>query len=351
MSAIENGRRTVRVSGMRSGTQSTRRSMMSRVEPLGTMGGSGIGVVPLERREAFVGGRNGDVSDGGQAQIALGSAHEATTVADGVAALRAERDALQQRIDDCSQCLENLTQTRDEYIASVSHELKSPLTSILGGAQYIERLLRAPAPDVGKAVAWARVIQDHVRVMMLVIDDLLDASRIQSGAFDLRVAPRDINECVAVAVERLGPDATARVTVIPSSIPATGCWDRQRLLQVLANLLDNALKYSPGGEPVSVVVEAGADEVVVSVRDRGVGVPPAELPRLFERFYRTASASVTGILGTGLGLFICDRIIRAHGGRLWAESAGVGMGSVFRFTLPLSPPRSIGTMHSEDQTK
>lgn len=187
--------------------------------------------------------------------------------------------------------------------------------------------------------------------MTLLIDDLLDASRIQTGAFDLRLAPCDMNECVAAAVQRLGPEATARVTVVPSSIPAKGYWDRQRLEQVLTNLLDNALKYSPGGEPVSLVVETGVEEVVVSVRDRGVGVPLDELPRLFERFYRTEPASETGIPGTGLGLFICERIISAHGGHLWVESPGVGLGSTFQFTAPLSPPTSVGRAQAQDHTR
>lgn len=298
-----------------------------------------------------MGRRDGDVRDRRQAQVALGATPGRTSLADEVAVLRVERDALQQRIDDYSQRLEHLTQTRDEYIAAASHELKSPLTSILGGAQYIERILRLPAPDIGKAVAWTRVIQDQVRMMMLLIDDLLDASRIQTGAFDLRLAPCDMNECIAAAMQRMGPDAEPRVKVIPSSTPAKGYWDRQRLEQVLANLLDNALKYSPGGEPVSLAVQTGADEVVVSVSDCGLGIPPAEIPRLFERFYRTASASTTGIPGTGLGLFICDRIISAHGGRLWAESAGVGKGSTFAFTLPLSPPARVAIAHPEDQRR
>lgn len=298
-----------------------------------------------------MGGGDGNVTDRGQAQVARDAVDGATPLAEEVAALRAERDALQQRIDDYSHRLETLTQTRDEFIAAASHELKSPLTSILGGAQYIERLLRAPGPDLDKAVVWARGIQDKARIMTLLINDLLDASRIQTGAFDLRLAPCDMNECIAAAIQRLAPDWRARITIVPSSTSANGYWDRQRLEQVLANLLDNALKYSPGGEPVSLVVETGADEVVVSVRDRGIGVPSAELPRLFERFYRTESASVTGIPGTGLGLFICEQIISAHGGRLWAESDGVRMGSTFHVTLPLSPPDSIGARQSQDQTR
>jgi two-component system, OmpR family, sensor histidine kinase VicK len=316
-----------------------------------TMRSSVTCAAPFERTVTFVGGRDGRPTDGELGTVSLGSAGEAITLADEVEALRAERDALQRRIDDYSHRFENLTQARDDFIAAASHELKSPLTSIHGGAQYIERLLRTPAPDVDTVVGWARVIQDQARVMRLLIDDLLDASRIRTGAFDLRLAPCEMNACVAAAVGRLGPDLRARVNVVPSSTPANGYWDRQRLEQVLANLLDNALKYSPGGEPVSVQVEAGAEAVEVSVADHGVGVPPAELPRVFERFYRTPDARAGGFVGTGLGLFICERIIGAHGGCIWAESDGAGMGSTFHFALPLQPATRATPGSSEGRAR
>jgi two-component system, OmpR family, sensor histidine kinase VicK len=298
-----------------------------------------------------VGGREGRATDRELATVSNSSAGGAIPHADEVAALRAERDALQQRIDDYAHRFEDLTQIRDDVIAAASHELRSPLTSIHGGAQYIERLLRTPAPDLHTVVAWARVIQDQARVMTLLIDDLLDASRIRTGAFDLRLAPCEMNACVAAAVGRLGPDSRARIRVLPSSTPANGYWDRQRLEQVLANFLDNALKYSPGEEPVSVEVGAGAETVEVSVLDHGMGISPADLPRVFERFYRTSDARADGFAGTGLGLFICERIISAHGGRIWAESDGVGTGSTFRFSLPLQPAPLATAGSSEGRTR
>jgi len=121
---------------------------------------------------------------------------------------------------------------------------------------------------------------------------------------------------------------------------------------VLSNLLDNALKYSPNGESISLVVEEHAEDVEVRVSDRGRGIPPAALPRLFERFYRTADATAGVVPGTGLGLYICERIITAHGGRLWAESSGVGEGSSFRFVVPTQASIAVATVtHPEGQVR
>lgn len=254
-----------------------------------------------------------------------------------VDALRAEPDAFDHRVASSSADLDALARIRDDLIATASHELKSPLTSILGGAQYVERLLARPLPEVEQAIAWTRVIQNQVRTMTLLIDSLLDASRVQTGAFDLRRAPCDLAECVATALGRLDPDLQARVTVTGPRHSVRGRWDRHRIEQVLANLLDNALKYSPEGAPVSVGVESRAEEVEVAVTDHGAGIPRDELPRLVERFYRAANARAGTAPGTGLGLYICNQIIAAHGGRLWAESAGPDQGSTFRFTLPRVP--------------
>lgn len=264
---------------------------------------------------------------------------------------RAEGDAVQHPVTSSSPHLDELARTLDELIATASHDLKSPLASILGGAQYVERLLARPLPEIEQAIAWARVIQNQVRTMTLLIDALLDASRMQTGAFDLRLAPCDMSECVATAVRRLDPDLQARVTVTGPTSPARGRWDRQRIEQVLANLLDNALKYSPEEAPVVLGLVTRAEEVEVSVSDRGSGIPRDELPRLVERFYRTAHARASSVSGTGLGLYICDRIVTAHDGRLWAESAGPGEGSTFRFTLPIPPTGAASALHPEGRDR
>lgn len=159
-----------------------------------------------------------------------------------------------------------------------------------------------------------------------------------------------MNMCIATATALVAPNSATRVTVVPSSTPANGELDPPRLQQVPANLLDNALMHSPGGESITLVVEASADEVVVSVRDGGAGVPSTELPGPFERSHRATSASATGVPATGRGPFIGERITSAHGGRLWAESARLGIGSAFRLTLPLHHPSRIGMVQSTSHT-
>jgi signal transduction histidine kinase len=265
--------------------------------------------------------------------------------------LRAERDALQERVASYEADRDALVRIRDEFIATASHDLKSPLTTILSGAQLVQRLLEASVPDIGKAVKWTRTIQDQVRVMTLLINDLLDASRIHSGVFDLRLTTCEMNACVTTATKRLGPNLQARVTVSLAPNATQGQWDRQRIEQVLSNLLDNALKYSPNGERVAIVVETRAEEVEVSVIDRGMGMLPADLPRVFERFYRTGDATAGVVPGTGLGLYICEQIIAAHGGHLWVESAGPGEGARFRFTLPMSRPAVTPVPPAEEQAR
>lgn len=265
--------------------------------------------------------------------------------------LRTERDALQQRAASLAADLDSLAQGRDEFLATASHDLKSPLTSILGGTQYIERLLVALSPDGSNATSWARIIQDQARTMTLLINDLLETSRLQTGAFDLRLAPCDMVACVNTVTRHLVPDLQARVQLTGAPPTARGSWDRQRIEQVLSNLLDNALKYSPNGENISVGVESRAGEVEVTVIDCGVGISAAELQRIFERFYRSAHASNGDALGTGLGLYICERIISAHGGELWAESAGLGRGSTFRFTLPMRSPTATSSGRPKGQTR
>jgi signal transduction histidine kinase len=112
-------------------------------------------------------------------------------------------------------------------------------------------------------------------------------------------------------------------------------WDAGRLEQVLQNLVTNAIKYAPGGGPIEISVEADAQQVTVSVRDQGLGIAAEELPQVFERFYRVAGTR--GLEGSGLGLYICQGIVSAHGGRIWANSDGPGRGSTFGFSLPRAP--------------
>jgi PAS domain S-box-containing protein len=229
-------------------------------------------------------------------------------------------------------------QLKEELIATASHDLKSPLTSIRGFAQLLGRHIESAAPDYREIAKGLAVIDRQAAAMTQLIDDMLDASRIQAGALSLRAAPSDIRGCLATVLARLGPLERGRINVSLKDGRLIGLWDKRRIDQVLANMLGNALKYSAESERVDIVAERRDGEIEVAVCDRGMGIPPEEVPRLFERFYRTPQAHASGLPGTGLGLYICRGIIASHGGRIWVESAGPGQGTTFRFTLPSQLP-------------
>ena len=259
----------------------------------------------------------------------------ATTLVSAIrSALRARRrqyevrDHLEARART-EEALRQAQRLEREFIAVVSHELKNPLTSIRAYAQLMARR----AAYHPRAV---ETIVDQSGVLQRLIDDLLDVSRVEAGRLDLRLAESDLAAEVGAAVEQAQARSerhTIRIEV--PTHPLTVWADRTRLAQILANLIGNAIKYSPeGGEIVVRVVDRGA-EALVSVADRGIGIPAEELPRLFDRFYRAAGANRAE--GLGLGLYITRGLVEAHGGRIDVESEP-GRGSTFSFTLPRPGP-------------
>jgi len=235
------------------------------------------------------------------------------------------------------QRMEELDRLKEEFIATASHDLKSPLTSIRGYAQLLLRRVSAPQLDLSQMAHALVVIDEQTVAMARLLDDLLDASRVQGRSLEPRTAPCDLGECLETILARLNPEERARVDVALPDAPLAGEWEQKRIEQVLANLVGNALKYSPESERVRVTVERRAGEIEVTVSDRGMGIPPDEFPHLFDRFHRTPQALASGLSGTGLGLYISRGIIAAHGGRIHAESPGRGQGAAFHFTLPVGP--------------
>ena len=236
----------------------------------------------------------------------------------------------EKRVD----ALEEINRLKEEFIATASHDLKGPLTSIQGYTQLLLRRTRGDRPDIDEVTRGLVVIEAQSAAMTRLLNHLLDASRIQAGVLELRTAPFELSECVERIPTRLNPLERERVDVALPDAPLAGQWEQVRVEQVLANLIGNALKYSPESERVSVTIERHVHEIEVTVRDRGMGIPPEELARLFQRFHRTRQARESGLPGTGLGLYICSGVVAAHGGRIWAESAGTSEGAAFHFTLP-----------------
>jgi two-component system phosphate regulon sensor histidine kinase PhoR len=230
--------------------------------------------------------------------------------------------------------LRRLEKVRQDFVANVSHELRTPLSSIKG---YAETLLDVAVEDKGHAREFIGIIHQESDRLANLINDLLDLARIESGNMELSKAPFDVLAVAKRAVESMGGQARAKsiklgITAFSGVLPlAVG--DEFGFRQVLTNLLDNALKYTPEGGGVTISVEAAGGFLQVNVADTGIGISPADIPRIFERFYRVDKARSREAGGTGLGLSIVKHIVQAHGGRVWVESAP-GSGSVFSFTIP-----------------
>jgi two-component system phosphate regulon sensor histidine kinase PhoR len=230
--------------------------------------------------------------------------------------------------------LRRLEQVRRDFVGNVSHELKTPLTSIAG---YAETLVHE-TPS-GQAQQFAETILQNAKRMQHLVDDLLDLSRIESGGWrpsqrrvELVVAVRDAWETIAEAAERRG----VSLEILPQ-IEQQSIWvDREGLHQVLVNLFDNAVRHTPRGGRVEVSATTTPDETVVAVSDTGVGIAPEHLPRIFERFYRVDPARSREAGGTGLGLAIVKHLMESHGGKVEADSTP-GRGTTMRLHFPAPP--------------
>ena len=230
--------------------------------------------------------------------------------------------------------LRKLERVRRDFVANVSHELKTPLTAIQG---FAETLLAGAIDDPKNRVRFLEIILDHSRRLARLTDDLLRLSKMDADRLDLEIqrlgVAHFVESCVETA-QRPAAEKDLRISVnLQERLPDIAA-DRRRLAEVLQNLLDNAIQYtSPGGQ---IMLSASADpgEVKFTVSDTGIGIPQADQPRIFERFYRVDAARSREVGGTGLGLAIAKHLVEAHSGRIWVESE-VGQGSQFYFTVPI----------------
>lgn len=239
----------------------------------------------------------------------------------------------------CLVILQDLTRVRRletvrrDFISNISHELRTPLASLKA---LCETLRDGALDDPPAARRFVDRMDIEVDALTQMVQELLELSRIESGQVPVRLAPVALNDAVTPAAERLRAQAERAgidLTVdVDGGIPLVLA-DRERIQQVVTNLVHNAIKFTPAGGSVRVYAAVRGDEVVVSVRDTGVGIPEDDLPRIFERFYKADHARSSG--GTGLGLAIVRHIVQAHGGEVGAESVE-GRGSTFTFTLPVA---------------
>ncbi len=249
-------------------------------------------------------------------------------------ALEREREALLAREQQARIAAEAANRAKDAFLATVSHELRTPLSPILAWA----RMLRQGILDSTKADRALATIERNARAQAQLVEDLLDVSRIVSGKLRLEVRPTDLASVIQAAVEVVRPAADARnikIQVVLDSETGTIAGDPDRLQQVVWNLLANAVKFTPKGGRVQVVLERVNSHVEIAVSDTGQGFPPSFRPYMFERFQQADSTTTRTHGGLGLGLAIVRHIVELHGGTVHAESPGEGKGATFTVKLPL----------------
>ncbi len=276
-------------------------------------------VVPLPGVRSFVALRTEDRPfTAEERDVIVNFAYQLGIAADNAQLVEAQQEALQ---------------VKDQFLSIVSHELRTPLTTMKGYAQLLERKL-AHEPESQR---WASSIDAQIGRLSRLVDDLLDVTRFARGQFELRRKETELAPILEETVHRfriISPQHLVRLGAVDEDLK--GVWDRDRLEQVLNNLVGNAIKYSPEGGEVTVSARRENDAAVVTVRDQGIGISNEDREQLFDRFYRASPENRGGAAGLGLGLYVTRRVVEAHGGTVGVNSEP-GQGSEFYFTLPLVP--------------
>jgi signal transduction histidine kinase len=259
---------------------------------------------------------------------------------EALAAANRQQEELVRQLQSAQRDLERAVRMRDDFMSMVSHELRTPLNTL-----YLETQVRKLHLSKGNMASFApdklpvmiERDQRQIQNMVRLIDDMLDVSRMRSGALSIEPKPVDLAAMARRVVESLCQQAEAAGCAIGLRAPESvrGVWDEFRIEQVLTNLLTNALRYG-GGKPVEVVVEEVGGRARMSVRDQGMGIAAQDQERIFEQFERTEDSRKQAP-GLGLGLYITRQIVRLHGGEIELESAP-GQGAVFTVDLPLASP-------------
>jgi two-component system phosphate regulon sensor histidine kinase PhoR len=230
--------------------------------------------------------------------------------------------------------LKRLERVRSDFVANVSHELRTPLTSIAG---YLEALLDGAQDDPQQRREFLAIMKHHTDRLGALVNDLLQLSQIESGAYQWRREDVDMVALARRSVALIAPLAQKKSLVVSCDSDAPARYvegDAEKLIQVLLNLLDNAVKYTEKGGTVGVKVTQEGHSVVIRVSDTGVGIPEADRLRIFERFFRVDRARSRELGGTGLGLAIVKHIVEAHGGTVAVDSH-LGKGSMFTVMIPI----------------
>jgi PAS domain S-box-containing protein len=228
--------------------------------------------------------------------------------------------------------LQKLDQTRSEFVSLVSHQLRAPLTNMSGAVENIRAGCELPTPACARMLA---ILDQQTTRLDRLVAGVLSTARIEAGELTFHAEPISIYPLTLQIVEQFRARQIGRTVQLTEKpgLPLAFA-DRDRVAEVMANLLDNANKYAPQEKEIFVDMSADQDEIIVSVRDLGPGLPPGDVERVFEKFYRSDSSDSQTTYGYGLGLYVCNQLVRGMGGRIWAENYPEG-GAVFSFTLPV----------------
>jgi PAS domain S-box-containing protein len=252
---------------------------------------------------------------------------------DGVTGDLTERKQLEESLRSQTEALREADQRKDDFLATLSHELRNPLAPLRNAVQILA--LRGDDPQV--VAQTGELLGRQVRQLVRLVDDLLEVSRISRGKIKLQKAPVDLAEIIATAVETSRPLIDAHRHTLAVSLPDRPVRveaDAARLAQVLSNLLNNAAKYTEDGGRIELIAKRVGNEALLLVRDNGVGIPPEILPRVFDMFMQVESSTDRSQGGLGIGLTLVRRLVEMHGGRVEARSEGPGKGSEFLASLP-----------------
>jgi signal transduction histidine kinase len=276
-------------------------------------------VIPVPGDAWFVAVRtDGPTFNDEERDVIVNFAYQVGIAADNARLVEAQQEALQ---------------VKDQFLSIVSHELRTPLTTMKGYAQLLTRKL-AHEPDSQK---WATSIDAQIGKLSRLVDDLLDVTRFARGQFELRRRETALAPILDETVSRFRIISPQHMVVLRGvDRDLRSVWDRDRLEQVLNNLVSNAIKYSPEGGEIEVSAHRADGSAVVTVRDQGIGISQEDREKLFDRFYRASPEKRGGATGLGLGLYVTRRVVEAHGGTVGVTSEP-GQGSEFYFTLPLVP--------------
>jgi signal transduction histidine kinase len=238
--------------------------------------------------------------------------------------------------------LQELDRLKSDFVSNVSHELRTPLTAIKGAVDLVLREVAGPLTE--KQVHYLSRVRSNTQHLAGLINDLLDLSKIEEGKIELQPGRVSLGGLVHEVVETLRPIAVEKSVALEAAHPEPSIlvWaDREKITQVLTNLIGNAIKFTPAGGKIMIsTMKNGTEWVQISVNDSGPGIPAKEKQKIFDKFYQLAGNGGPKPKGTGLGLSISKALVELHGGKIWVESE-LHRGSKFSFTLPLSRPEKV----------